>query len=109
MADTPALRKFKYTKDNGEVSERILHDVGKVPAQNVKALDLTDYTEDERHELVGLWGEYNSTVAKDYRKLEMEFRKKNFITFEQFLMTKNWNKDVPIQKSFKFSGLEELP
>ena len=74
------MKRFKYTKDNGEVSDRVVYPVGVVDfgTDKVKlhALDLSKYTPEEREEKEiilnaihkqYLQAIYDAGFASDYR------------------------------------------
>jgi len=62
MLKSHKIQQIKYTKDNGEVTERYVIPTF-VPKPNVKAIDVTQLDEDTRNQLLSLLVEYNNYVA----------------------------------------------
>ena len=99
------MQNFKYTKDDGETSDRVLHAVGK--PGNVYALDLTQYSEEERNRLARLYDEWLENHKKPFDKLAKQFEKDNLKSLSDFYK-ENGVETPPITKSFKPQGLVEV-
>lgn len=100
------MKAYTYTKDDGTTSDRVLHIVGKPPAQNFRALDLTGIDPVIAQRIEDFYGEWVDTVDKPYKKKENEFRKANLESFEDFLRERGIDRETLV-KSFKAAGLVE--
>ena len=64
--------KFKYTKANGETTERVAI-VLTSPQKNFAMLDLSDYTEEELKEIAAKYAEYQEALKQARWDLEKKF------------------------------------
>lgn len=103
-----STEKFTYTKDDGEVSERKLIVVAKVPAQNIRALDVSAFDDETAEKIAFVYDEWIEKVKKPFDKLARQFLKDNLVEFEEYLDGAGiCEKQKAMLKSFKASGLEK--
>lgn len=101
---------FEYMKEEtGEVTARRLVPIGAVPAQNLRALDLTQFTSAEETTVIGAYSDWETTVKKPFDKKVREFSKElGLQSFEKFLEEKHGIVVETAVKSFKESGLTRV-
>lgn len=62
------VQKIKYVKDNGETSERVVIP-SFVPKSNIKAIDVTEYSEEKQVELQQIMEDYNEYVKQQMQTI----------------------------------------
>lgn len=104
------MKQYTYTKDTGEVSDRVLHILGGGKVQNFSALDLTEVEPEIRAVVVDLYNQWTREVFKAYQAEERKFRKENLTEFREWLVDFVEESKVPgtLVKNFKPGGLVEL-
>ena len=96
------MKKYEYTKDTGEVSDRVLH--AETKPGLVYAFDLTALSEEDRNKAARLYDQWLADHKKPFDKLAKEFEKANLKSLDSFLK-ENGFEDPPIFKAFKPQGL----
>lgn len=99
---------FEYTKDDGEVTPRRLYPVGSVPAQNLRALDLTAFGVEDEAKIVEAYGKWEKEVKKPFDKRIRELTKAELKTFETYLKETTGIEVETAVKSFKEAGLRRI-
>lgn len=101
---------FEYMKEEtGEVTPRRLVPIGAVPAQNLRALDLTQFTTAEEATVIDAYADWEATVKKPFDKKVREFSKElGLQSFEKLLEEKHGIVVETAVKSFKESGLTRV-
>lgn len=100
------MQIFTYTKDDGSVSNRLLHAQSK--PGNIYALDLSELSEADATKAARLYDEWLETIKKPFDKLAKQFEKDNLKSLDAFLK-ENGFENPPIMKSFKPAGLVLKP
>lgn len=100
-------QNYTYTKDDGTTSDRVLHAVGKAPAPNVRALDLTGLDKPTADVIAGLYDDWVRDVFTPYNQAEAARRKVELQEFDAYLLGRDI-KTKAIVKSFKVGGLKEV-
>lgn len=96
------MEKFIYTKDDGSVSERVLH--GLTNPGHHTALDVTGLSEEEQTKAARLYDQWKEEHLKPFDKKAAQFKKENLKTLETFFEENGIPKTVMV-KSFKPAGL----
>lgn len=99
------MKNYTYTKDDGTVSDRVLHVIAK--PTHTMALDLTQLSQEDANTAQRLYEQWDAEVNKPYKKLEAAFKKANLKSFDDFLKDNDFS-HVIIPKSFKPAGLVEM-
>lgn len=99
---------FEYTKDTGEISARRLFPVGAVPAQNLRAIDLSALSDVDAERVVDAYAEWEKDVKKPFDKKIREITKNELQPFEAYLKEKTGIEMESAVKSFKEAGLKRL-
>lgn len=81
MLQQDNIVNIEYTKDNGDKSKRYIIPTC-VPKKSIKAIDVSDLTEDQRDEMCKLHAEYNQ-----YREQAI----KNIFNFEDWVSQTSGN------------------
>lgn len=100
MLNESTLTSVRYTKSDGEVTTRVIIPtfVPRPKHQNVKALDVTDLSEEERAMMEQAVREYNEYL---------DAQRKTLFTFEEFVDHTRQTTVDPKWRTFKPDQLEE--
>lgn len=91
------LETVEYTKANKETSERVIIPTY-IPQPNIKALDVTELTEDRREDVLEMVQEYSDYVAQ---------QQKTIFSFEDWLEHSKQIDSTDVKwRTFKLDGLK---
>ena len=99
------IKKYTYTKDSGEQSNRVLRVLNKPPAQNVQAIDLTDFEQEEAETFSNFYDQWVVKFEKPYQTRLYPFRFDNHTSFSEFMEENGYSVGI---KTFKVKGLVEV-